>query len=92
MRPISDYAEPSPGVPYGAYVAAAHRAGHLAIGYRSTGARGRDLAAAIHLDPPKSALVDLQSDDRLIIVLGRDTPSPAVLSRRTAPQLEDTCA
>jgi hypothetical protein len=73
MRPISDYAQPQPGTHYGAYVAAAHRAGHLAIGYRSTGARGKDLASAIHLDPPKSAPVDLKEDDRLIIIVSRDT-------------------
>jgi voltage-gated potassium channel Kch len=72
MRPISDYAEPKASVPYGAYVAAAHRVGHLAIGYRSTGAQGKDSASAIHLDPAKSELVDLHPDDRLIIVVSRD--------------------
>ena len=73
MRPVSDYAEPQPGLPFGAYVAAAHRQGHLVIGYRSTGARGKDLASAIHLDPPKSQPVDLEPDDRLIIVVGRES-------------------
>ena len=92
MRPLSDYADPRPGVPYGAYVAAAHRAGHLAIGYRCTRAQPGDLSEAIHLDPPKSMSVDLQPDDRLIIVAGRDGPSPAVVSRRTTPQLEETSA
>ncbi len=73
MRPISDYAEPKPSIPYGAYVAAAHRAGHLAIGYRSTGAQGKDAASAIHLDPAKSDMVDLHPDDRLIIVVSRSS-------------------
>jgi ion channel POLLUX/CASTOR len=72
MRPISDYVEPVPGMPYGAYVAAAHRVGDLAIGYRSTGANGKDIASAIHLDPAKSQAVDLHPDDRLIIVASRD--------------------
>ena len=72
MRPISDYADPQPGVPYGVYVAAAHRMGHLAIGYRLTGAQGKELASAIHLDPAKSDVVDLHPDDRLIIVAGRN--------------------
>ena len=81
MRPISDYAEPKPGMPYGAYVAAAHRAGHLAIGYRSTGARGKDLASAIHLDPAKSAAVDLHRDDSLIIVVSRNGgPAPVPIA------------
>jgi voltage-gated potassium channel Kch len=73
MRPISDYADPQPGLPFGAYVAAAHKAGHLAIGYRSTGARGKDLASAINLDPPKSKPVNLKPDDRLIIVVSRES-------------------
>lgn len=85
MRPISDYADPQPGIPYGAYVAAAHQKGHLPIGYRSTGARGKDLATAIHLDPAKSTPVNLKPDDRLIIVVGREIPSAAAASR-TAPK------
>jgi hypothetical protein len=76
MRPVSHYAEPTPGTTYGSYVAAAHRHGHLAIGYRKTGARGKELATAIHLDPPKSRVVDLKPDDRLIVVVPRETPSP----------------
>jgi len=75
MRPVSDYAQPQPDTPYGAYVAAAHQRGHLVVGYRSTGSRGKELATAIHLDPPKSAPVDLKADDRLIIVVRRDTES-----------------
>lgn len=71
MRRVSDYAEPQPGLPFGSYVAIAHQAGHLVIGYRSTGAKGRDLGSAIHLDPPKSVPVDLSPDDRLIIVASR---------------------
>jgi hypothetical protein len=79
MRPISDYAAPRPGIPYGAYAAAAHQAGHLAIGYRTGGAAGRrDLALAIHLDPPRSKIVDLAPDDRLIIVVSRAT-DPALV-------------
>ncbi len=73
MRAISDYGDPQPGLAYGAYVAAAQRAGHLAIGYRLSGARGKDLASAIHLDPPKSKPVDLGPEDRLVIVVSRDT-------------------
>ena len=92
MRPVSDYADPRPGLPYGSYVAAAHRAGHLAIGYRSTSVGTGDLSDAIHLDPPKSATVDLQPHDRLIIVTRRDASSPAVQARRSAPQLEGTSA
>ena len=82
MRPVSDYAEPKPGTAYGSYVAAAHRRGHLAIGYRTTGAGGKDLAAAIHLDPPKSRVVDLSPDDRLIVVVARDMASPMVAPHR----------
>ena len=85
MRPISDYAQPEPGTHYGAYVAAAHRAGHLAIGYRSTGARGKDLASAIHLDPPKSARGDLKEDDRLIVVVSRDSGPASFPAPRMAP-------
>ncbi len=73
MRPISDYADPRPGTSYGSYVAAAHSRGHLAIGYRTTGARGKELADAIHLNPAKSMPVDLKADDRLIIVLARES-------------------
>ena len=91
-RPLSDDADPRPGLPYGAYVAAAHRSGHLPIGHRSTGARAVDLSQAIHLDPPKSASVDLQPDDQLVIVAGRDRPSAAAVSRRTTPQLVETSA
>jgi voltage-gated potassium channel Kch len=71
MRPVSDYAHPQPDTPFGAYVAGAHRRGHLVIGYRSTGLRGKELASAIHLDPRKSALVDLKPEDRLIVVVSR---------------------
>ena len=45
--------------------------GHLAIGYRKSGARGKDLATAIQLDPPKAWVVDLKADDRLIVVVPR---------------------
>ena len=72
MRPVSDYAQPAPGIPYGAYVGAAHRAGHLVIGYRVSHAQVKDLTGAIHLDPPKSTPVDFKPDDRLIIVVSRD--------------------
>ena len=72
MRPVSDYAAPRPGLAYGAYVAAAQRAGHLAIGYRTSPAGVKDLTEAIHLDPPKSAVVDLQPDDRIVVVVRRD--------------------
>lgn len=78
MRPVSCYADPQPGTAYGSYVAAAHKLGHLAIGYRKTGARGKELAAAIQLDPPKSRVVDLKPDDRLIVVVPREEASPTV--------------
>lgn len=85
MRPISDYAAPRPGIPYGAYVAAAQRAGHLAIGYRTGGTAGsRDLALAIHLDPAKSKPVDLAPDDRLIIVVSRDS-DPSLVPAAASP-------
>ena len=84
MRPVSCYADPEPGVTYGSYVAAAHKLGHLAIGYRKTGARGKDLASAIHLDPPKSRAVDLKPEDRMIVVVPRDTQSPMVAQTRGA--------
>lgn len=92
MRPVSDYADPRPGLAYGAYVAAAHREGHLAIGYRATGARGKDLAAAIHLDPPKSQPVDLKPDDRLIVVASREKHGALAPAVETARQLEETGA
>lgn len=92
MRPISDYAAPQPGLPYGAYVAAAHKEGHLAIGYRSTGARGKDLASAIHLDPPKSAPVDLKPDDRLIIVVSRGEDAALAPAADAARAFEGTGA
>jgi ion channel POLLUX/CASTOR len=82
MRPVAQYAEPKPGTTYSSYVAAAHLQGHLAIGYRITGARGKDLATAIHLDPPKSRVVDLNPNDRLIVVVPRDTASPMSAPRR----------
>jgi ion channel POLLUX/CASTOR len=78
MRPVSYYADPKPGTTYGSYVAAAHKVGHLAIGYRKTGARGKELATAIQLDPPKSMAVDLRPDDRLIVVVPRAEASPVV--------------
>jgi voltage-gated potassium channel Kch len=81
MRPVSYYTDPKPGTAYGSYVAAAHQRGHLAIGYRTTGARGKELVKAIHLDPPKSTLVDLKPDDRLIVVVGREEMSPAMAKR-----------
>ncbi|HEX2119502.1 MAG TPA: hypothetical protein VHF91_09985 [Acidimicrobiales bacterium] len=92
MRPISDYAVPQPGLPYAAYVAAAHQQGHLAIGYRSTGARGKDLASAIHLDPPKSAPVDLKPDDRLIIVVSRGEDAALAPAAEAARAFEGTGA
>ncbi len=91
MRPVSDYARPQPGTPFGAYVAGAHRRGHLVIGYRTTGLRGRELASAIHLDPPKSAPVDLKPDDRLIIVLSRGN-DPALAGAAATPAYEGTAA
>jgi len=87
MRPVSHYADPKPGTAYGSYVAAAHQRGHLAIGYRTTGARGKDLATAIHLDPPKSRVVDLKPNDRLIVVVARDEASPIVAARDTQAQV-----
>jgi hypothetical protein len=84
MRPISHYADPKPGTTYGAYVAAAHQVGHLAIGYRKTGVRGKELATAIQLDPPKSRVVDLKPDDRLIVVVAREEASPTVAMHRAA--------
>lgn len=92
MRPVSDYADPRPGLPYGSYVAAAHKEGHLAIGYRSTGARGKDLATAIHLDPPKSAPVDLKPDDRLIIVVSRESDAALAPAAQAARTFEGTGA
>ena len=83
MRPVSDYAQPRPGMPFGSYVEAAHRAGHLAIGYRRSGVRGKNLAAAIHLDPPKSRPVDLSPDDRIIIIVSRGS-DPALAHPREA--------
>ena len=83
MRPVSCYADPQPGAAYGSYVAAAHKLGHLAIGYRKSGARGKELATAIHLDPPKSRVVDLKPDDRLIVVVPREVASPMVAQRRS---------
>ena len=82
MRPVSYYADPKPGTAYGSYVAAAHKVGHLAIGYRTSGARGKELTTAIHLDPPKSRLVDLKPDDRLIVVVPRGEKSPLVAPPR----------
>ncbi|HEX2048746.1 MAG TPA: hypothetical protein VHF27_13350 [Acidimicrobiales bacterium] len=92
MRPVSDYAVPQPGLPYAAYVAAAHREGHLAIGYRSSGAQGKDLASAIHLDPPKSAPVDLEPDDRLIIVVSRQADAAIAPAAEAARAFEGTGA
>ena len=82
MRPVSHYADPGPGRTYGSYVAAAHTHGHLAIGYRKTGARGKDLATGIHLDPPNSQVVDLAPDDRMIVVVPRDVASPMAARRK----------
>ncbi|MEA2685978.1 MAG: hypothetical protein QOE93_1173 [Actinomycetota bacterium] len=87
MRPVSNYAIPQPGMAYGSYVAAAAREGHLVIGYRSTGARGKDLAAAIHHDPPKSRPVDLKPDDRLIIIVSRGNDPALDHIARTAASL-----
>jgi len=87
MRPVSYYADPKPGTAYGSYVAAAHQRGHLAIGYRTTGARGKDLATAIHLDPPKSRVVDLKPNDRLIVVVARGEASLVVAARDTQAQV-----
>ncbi len=66
-RLVSDYTIPSPSLPYASYVAAAQRAGHLAIGYQSIAAAG-GAAEGIVLNPAKSAPVDLQPNDRLIVV------------------------
>ena len=71
MRPVTDYAEPEPGVPYASYVAAAHRAGHLAIGYRTTRRDGEHTSYGIVLNPAKPDPVDLQPDDRIIVVARR---------------------
>ena len=84
MRPVSYYADPKPGTTYGSYVAAAHKHGHLAIGYRKTGARGKELATAIQLDPPKSRVVDLKPDDRLIVVVAREEAAPMIARHRAA--------
>jgi len=82
MRPVSYYADPKPGTTYGSYVAAAHAVGHLSIGYRTTGARGKEVTRAIHLDPPKSTVVDLKPDDQLIVVVPRAEKSPMVAPHR----------
>ena len=66
-RPVSDYAQPSPGMPWASYVAAAHGGGHLVIGYQSM-ASADGPGEGIVLNPPKSAPVDLQPNDRLIVV------------------------
>jgi hypothetical protein len=71
MRPVTDYAEPEPGVPYASYVAAAHRAGHLAIGYRTTRRDGHQTSYGIVLNPAKPDPIDLQPDDRIIVVARR---------------------
>ncbi|MDP1804478.1 MAG: hypothetical protein Q8K72_04875, partial [Acidimicrobiales bacterium] len=84
MRPVSYYTDPKPGTTYGSYVAAAHKLGHLAIGYRKTGARGKELATAIKLDPPKSSVVDLKPDDRLIVVVPREEAAPMVAGHRAS--------
>lgn len=84
MRPVSYYTDPKPGTTYGSYVAAAHQVGHLCIGYRKTGARGKELVTAIQLDPPKSRVVDLNPDDRLIVVVAREEASPTVALHRSA--------
>jgi hypothetical protein len=68
-RHVAFYTEPQPGLPYSAYVAAAQRYGHLAIGYQSIGERTRCLADGIVLNPSKSTVVDFQPDDRLIVVV-----------------------
>ncbi len=71
MRPVTEYVDPKPGQPYAAYVAAAQRAGHLAIGYRTTRRDGHQVSYDITLAPPKSDPVDLQPDDRVIVVAPR---------------------
>ncbi|MDQ4068689.1 MAG: hypothetical protein M3203_04310, partial [Actinomycetota bacterium] len=82
MRPVSDYAEARPGLPYGSYVAAAHRTGHLAIGYRTGATRAKNLVETIHLDPPKSVPVDLRPDDRIIVVVDRETDAALMRAGR----------
>jgi K+/H+ antiporter YhaU regulatory subunit KhtT len=72
MRPVADYAEPEPGVPFASYVAAAHRSGHLVIGYRTTRQEEHHLSYGITLNPLKSEPVDFQDDDRLIVIVPRD--------------------
>ncbi len=72
IRPVSDYVAPEPGLPYAAYVEAAHRAGHLAIGYKSTSAGIHDRTDGIRISPAKSGLPDLQPDDQLIVVVRRE--------------------
>ncbi len=80
-RHVGYYAEPTAGLPYASYVAAAHRDGHLAIGYQSVGTRTRCLADGIVINPDKSASVDFRPDDRLIVVVPHQltsaTQSPA---------------
>ncbi len=72
MRPVADYGEPEPGVPYASYVAAAHHAGHLAIGYRTTRQNGHKTTYGVVLTPSKSNAVDLNPDDYLIVVARRN--------------------
>lgn len=71
MRPVTGYADPEPGVPYASYVAAAHRAGHLAIGYRTTKLDGHRTSYGVVLNPAQTDPVDLQPDDRIIVVARR---------------------
>ncbi|MDQ1417179.1 MAG: hypothetical protein QOF81_2792 [Acidimicrobiaceae bacterium] len=66
-RLVSDYTVASSALPYGSYVAAAQRCGHLAIGYQSVAAAG-GRAEGIILNPAKAASVELQPNDRLIVV------------------------
>jgi voltage-gated potassium channel Kch len=84
-RHVAYYTEPQPGVPYAAYVAAAQRYGHLAIGYQSIGERTRCLADGIVLNPSKSKAVDFRPDDRLIVVVPHEPHTGVGLSTVPAP-------
>jgi hypothetical protein len=83
-RPVSDYAVPTPGLPFASYVAAAQQVGHLVFGYQTMAAEG-GAAEGVILNPDKSEQVALKPEDRLIVVAPHRSADPVAAATPVAP-------
>ena len=66
LRPAARYVELDRGVPFASIVAAARHRGEVALGYRLADRNGA--AAEVVVNPRKSAEVQLEADDHVVVI------------------------